>query len=93
MTVFNDACAAGLLAAVARGRCHVPGDLSVVGYDDSRVARLPGIALTTIAQDAPALAGAAARSRPGAGGGAGRPSEEVVVAPHVVVRGRPTGSP
>jgi DNA-binding LacI/PurR family transcriptional regulator len=59
VTVFNDHCAAGLIAALRGDGIEVPGDLSVVGYDDSHIAGLKSLALTTIAQDAPSLAGAA----------------------------------
>ncbi|WP_240917021.1 LacI family DNA-binding transcriptional regulator [Nocardioides sp. HDW12B] len=59
VTAFNDHCATGLLfAARARGS-SVPGHLSLVGYDDSAVARLGSVQLTTVAQDSPALATAA----------------------------------
>jgi DNA-binding LacI/PurR family transcriptional regulator len=56
---FNDHCAAGLMAAARARGIRVPDDLSLVGYDDSHVAGLSSIALTTIAQDAPAIASAA----------------------------------
>jgi DNA-binding LacI/PurR family transcriptional regulator len=43
--------------AVTRARgVRVPDQLSLVGYDNSHVASLSTVALTTIAQDAPALA-------------------------------------
>jgi DNA-binding LacI/PurR family transcriptional regulator len=35
---------------------RIPDQLSVVGYDNSHIASLSTVALTTIAQDAPALA-------------------------------------
>ena len=44
-----------MAAARARG-VRVPDQLSLVGYDDSHIASLSTVALTTIAQDAPALA-------------------------------------
>jgi DNA-binding LacI/PurR family transcriptional regulator len=47
----NDPCAIGLLDTVLRAGIAVPGDLSVVGYDDSRFGRLPGIDLTSVRQD------------------------------------------
>lgn len=51
ITVFNDRCATGVLDVLLRGGKHVPQDVSVVGYDDSHLARLAHINLTTIAQD------------------------------------------
>jgi DNA-binding LacI/PurR family transcriptional regulator len=53
---FNDQCALGLLQAVRAVGFTVPDDLAVVGYDDSRVARLPWVELTTIGQDVQQLA-------------------------------------
>lgn len=48
----NDRCAVGVLDTLRRAGVDVPGDVSVVGYDDSRMARLTHVALTTVAQDA-----------------------------------------
>jgi DNA-binding LacI/PurR family transcriptional regulator len=59
VTAFNDHCAAGLMAAVRARGVRVPDQLSLVGYDNSHIASLATVALTTIAQDAPALAGKA----------------------------------
>jgi DNA-binding LacI/PurR family transcriptional regulator len=52
----NDLCAVGILDTALRGGVTVPGDLSVVGYDDSRFGRLPGIDLTSVRQDIPKMA-------------------------------------
>ncbi|MFF0945525.1 LacI family DNA-binding transcriptional regulator [Kocuria sp. CPCC 205300] len=53
---FNDRCAVGVISqARVLGRC-VPGDLSVVGFDDSEQASLPYLDLTTLAQDPRLLA-------------------------------------
>jgi DNA-binding LacI/PurR family transcriptional regulator len=53
---FNDQCALGLLQVIRAASFTVPDDLAVVGYDDSRVARLPWVELTTIGQDVQELA-------------------------------------
>ena len=59
MIAFNDRCATGVVdTLVHRGR-RVPGDVSVVGYDDSRLAEAPHVQMTTVSQDATALAEAA----------------------------------
>ncbi|MUN64631.1 LacI family DNA-binding transcriptional regulator [Kocuria sediminis] len=56
---FNDRCAVGVISqARVLGR-SVPGNLSVVGFDDSEQASLPYIDLTTLAQDPRLLAGTA----------------------------------
>ena len=57
--VFNDQCAAGYLDTLRRAGVHVPVDHSVVGFDDSRVARTLWAQLTTVAQDSAALSRAA----------------------------------
>jgi DNA-binding LacI/PurR family transcriptional regulator len=49
--VFNDRCALGVLDVLQRAGLAVPGDISVVGYDDSHLARMSHVNLTTIAQD------------------------------------------
>ncbi|GAA1325815.1 LacI family DNA-binding transcriptional regulator [Pseudonocardia xinjiangensis] len=93
VTVFNDRCATGVLDVLHRERFSVPGDMSVVGFDDSSLASLSHIALTTVAQDAErittlAIARAIARLD-----GHDAPDErEQVIAPHLVVRST-TASP
>ena len=52
----NDLSAIGLLDCMLRAGVRVPEDLSVVGYDDSRFARLPGIDLTSVRQDVAQMA-------------------------------------
>ncbi len=105
---FNDRCATGVLDVFLRARVSVPGDISVVGFDDSRLSRLAHIDLTTVGQDIPRLAGEAVgralarlegdaasggRTSEGTCPGEGtRQGEETVIAPHLVVRGT-TGAP
>jgi DNA-binding LacI/PurR family transcriptional regulator len=92
VVAFNDHCALGLLDAFSRAGVAVPADVSVVGYDDSSLSRLAHVNLTTVSQDARrqaehAVAAAVERldhGRTAAG--------EVVLAPHLVVRGT-TGPP
>jgi DNA-binding LacI/PurR family transcriptional regulator len=55
VTVFNDRSAVGFLNSVRQAGRRVPEDLSVIGYDNSSVARLDHVNLTTIAQDAQRL--------------------------------------
>ena len=86
---FNDRCATGVLDVLARAGRTVPGHISVVGYDDSRLARLSHVALTTVAQDTGQISTLAVtraierlESTPVA-------RRELVIAPHLVVAARP----
>lgn len=55
IAAFNDRCAIGALEALDRAGLAVPHDLSVTGYDDSPLARLEFIDLTSVRQDAQQL--------------------------------------
>ncbi len=82
VVAFNDRCAIGIRDALVRAGLDVPGDLAIVGYDDSPPARLATVDLTSVSQDPPALAAATMAvlvGPPGAG--------DVVVPPRLVVRG------
>ncbi|HEX2074237.1 MAG TPA: LacI family DNA-binding transcriptional regulator [Geodermatophilus sp.] len=86
VTVFNDRCAVGLLDVLHRAGVSVPGEISVVGYDDSRLARLSSVALTTVAQDVGQLTAlAVGRAVERLDGGAVDQREQVVP-PHLVER-------
>jgi DNA-binding LacI/PurR family transcriptional regulator len=90
IAVFNDRCAVGVMHALRAAGRRVPQDVSIVGFDDDRLAALPLVDLTTIRQDraelaARALARVVDRLRepsPAAG-----PGRESVVTPQLVVRG------
>lgn len=92
VTVFNDLSAAGLLDVLRRNGLDVPGDISVVGYDDSSFSRLAHIDLTTVAQDVEAMAAGAISRAVERIEGAVVERREVVIAPRLVVRGT-TGRP
>jgi DNA-binding LacI/PurR family transcriptional regulator len=92
VVAYNDHCALGLLDAFSRAGVAVPADVSVVGYDDSSLSRLAHVNLTTVSQDARrqaehAVAAAVERLEDGR-----TAPREVVLAPHLVVRGT-TGPP
>lgn len=53
---FNDRCAIGLRDNLLRGGVGVPAAVSVVGYDDSPLARLGTVELTSVSQDPAGLA-------------------------------------
>ncbi|MGW1624897.1 LacI family DNA-binding transcriptional regulator [Streptomyces sp. NPDC002172] len=56
---FNDRTATGVLNVLAHRGRNVPGEISVVGYDDSRLAKMPHVQMTTVSQDAAGMADAA----------------------------------
>ena len=90
---FNDRVAIGLRDAVLRAGLRVPGDVSVVGYDDSPLARLGTIDLTSVSQGPEALADATvAVVVTMLEGGRGERVADVVIPPRLVVRSS-TGPP
>ena len=82
----NDRCAVGLLDAFARQGVKVPGTVSVVGYDDSMLARLAHVDLTTVSQDAAQQAERAVGLAVERLEGRRTAPREVVLTPHLVVR-------
>jgi DNA-binding LacI/PurR family transcriptional regulator len=84
---YNDRCAVGLLDTFIRTGIAVPDAVSVVGYDDSQVARLPYLRLTTVSQDASQLAAHAVRRAIARLDHEAVADRELVLSPHLVVRG------
>ena len=86
---FNDRCALGVLDVLVRARVDVPQQVSVVGFDDSPLARLAHVDLTTVRQEAHVLARTAlARLVERLDCGETAPNAvDVVVPPTLVVRG------
>jgi len=91
VAAFNDHCAAGVLAVLRERGVRVPHDVSVTGFDDSRVAGLATVALTTVRQDAPELARRALDLAVSRAEGATSDAVEVVVPPSLVVRSTTAG--
>ena len=92
VATFNDSVAVGLLDTLLRFGITAPEEISVTGYDDSPLARLAHVDLTSVRQDTRALtehAVAALVERLDGGRSAHR---EVVLAPKLIVRGS-TGPP
>jgi DNA-binding LacI/PurR family transcriptional regulator len=84
----NDRCAVGVLDTLRRAGVDVPGDISVIGYDDSRLARLAHVNLTTVAQDAQETARLAVEAVvERLDGEADTPPRDILLKPRLVVRG------
>jgi DNA-binding LacI/PurR family transcriptional regulator len=83
----NDQAAFGAMQVLTRAGIRVPEQVSITGFDDSRIARLSSVDLTTARQDPAemgdaAVAAAVRRIRRGAS----KPAE-FVIAPSLIVRG------
>lgn len=83
----NDSCAEGLLHTLGRAGVHVPGDISIVGYDDTRTAGMSYVDLTTIKQDATAMAEFAVRACTERLDQQRTAEKDVVLTPTLTVRG------
>ncbi|XVU22135.1 LacI family DNA-binding transcriptional regulator [Actinoplanes sp. CA-054009] len=83
----NDRLAVGVMDAFLRAGIDVPGEISVVGYDDSTLARLAHIDLTSVDQDAAAQARNAVLAAVSRLDGGRTRRTEIVLVPHLVVRG------
>ena len=85
----NDQCAVGVLDELRRAGVDIPGDVSVVGYDDSRLARLAHVDLTTVRQDVEQLARLAVEAAVGRidDGRDPNPPRAFRLPPHLVIRG------
>jgi DNA-binding LacI/PurR family transcriptional regulator len=84
---YNDHSAVGVLDALLRRGVDVPGDVSVVGFDDSPLARLAHIDLTSVSQDSRRLMQQAVAVVVERLDGDRTEHREVVVVPQLVVRG------
>lgn len=83
---YNDRCALGVLDRLRREGVSVPGDVSLVGYDDSPLARLGTIDLTSVSQAPHEMAAAAVRSAVERLEGVRTEDAEIVLEPILVVR-------
>ncbi|MFJ9180554.1 LacI family DNA-binding transcriptional regulator [Streptomyces sp. NPDC102360] len=83
----NDRCAMGLLMTFARAGVDVPGEVSVVGYDDSHLSHLMPVGLTTVRQDAVLMAEHAVRFAMERLDNGELDPREVALEPKLVVRG------
>lgn len=87
---FNDRSAIGLIDNLRRNGVDVPGAISVIGYDDSPVARLGHIDLTTVSQNTKEMTEHAIRRIIERLDGARTHDREVVVTPRLTIRNTTT---
>ncbi|WP_285486587.1 LacI family DNA-binding transcriptional regulator [Amycolatopsis taiwanensis] len=83
----NDRCALGFMDSIRRAGLDVPGTISVAGFDDSHLARLSHIDLTTIGQDPARQAELAVQAVVKRLTDPEMPPRELVLPPRLVVRG------
>lgn len=84
---YNDDVAAGLVESLEGAGVSVPGEVSVVGWDDSSLARLPHLNLTTVRQDAYSMTRLAVERSVARIHDEPVAEREVVLPPELVVRG------
>jgi DNA-binding LacI/PurR family transcriptional regulator len=86
----NDQAAFGLMQVLTRAGVSVPEEVSVTGFDDSRVAQLSSVDLTTVRQDPAEMGDAAVEAAVRrVGRSAVRPTEFVIM-PTLIPRGSTT---
>ena len=83
----SDLMALGAIRTVRQHGLRVPEDVSVVGYDDSRLIAFTDPPLTTVRQAIPAMATAAVQALLDAINGQPAPRDEFLFRPELVVRG------
>lgn len=87
VAAFNDHCALGVLDGLTRTGIAVPGAVSVTGYDNSLVAQLAAVDLTSVSQEAAVQAQWAVQAAVERLEGARSHPEQVVLQPRLVTRG------
>jgi DNA-binding LacI/PurR family transcriptional regulator len=93
VVAFNDRCSVGVLNALRAGGVRVPEQVSLVGFDDDRLAALPYVDLTTVRQDAVEIARHAVRRAvervelPADRNTGDHEMTECIVSPRLVLRG------
>jgi DNA-binding LacI/PurR family transcriptional regulator len=93
LLAFNDMIAFGVPRTLRMRGVRVPEDVSLIGYDDTELAGLSPVGLTSVGQDAARLAGIATRpALASAEGSASSDEGAQVVPPQLIVRAT-TGTP
>lgn len=89
----SDIMALGAIRSIRATGATVPGDVSVVGYDDSALIAFTDPPLTTVRQPVLTMGRAAVQSLIGEIAGSNAPRTEFVFAPELVVRGSTAPAP
>jgi DNA-binding LacI/PurR family transcriptional regulator len=89
----SDLMALGAMQACRSRLLSVPGDVSIVGYDDSAVMSFTGPPLTTVRQAVPAMCNVAVRALRDELAGRPVPRQEYVFQPELIVRGSTGAAP
>lgn len=87
VAAFNDRCALGFMHTLMQRGIHVPGRISVAGFDDIAAARYAHVNLTTVRQDTDRLARLAVGRLQHRLEATGATQAAAVVAPTLMVRG------
>ena len=88
----NDRAALGVMDELTKAGISIPGEISIIGYDDSPLSSLARIDLTTVRQDSVQLARKALEFTVIRLEDDGAEAREIVIEPQLVVRGT-TGRP
>jgi DNA-binding LacI/PurR family transcriptional regulator len=83
---YNDDVAAGLLETLSRAGVRIPHDVSIIGWDDSSLSRLPHLDLTTVRQDAAEMTRLAIERSAARLGAQAIGKRELVLAPTLTLR-------
>jgi DNA-binding LacI/PurR family transcriptional regulator len=86
IAAVNDLAAVGAMSAVADAGLGVPGDVAITGYDDTFVAAIRQVSLTSVNPDTPAIGALAAQCILRQIDDSRRPAEEHLLPPRLVTR-------
>jgi len=86
LIAFNDDIAAAAMSVLAQEGVSVPGQVSIIGYDDSALAREAGLELTSIKQVPQEMGRLAVERIIARSDGASVEEREIVLEPELVVR-------
>ncbi|MFI6676229.1 LacI family DNA-binding transcriptional regulator [Kribbella sp. NPDC050470] len=86
IVAFNDDIAAAAMSVLGQQGIDVPGDVSIIGFDDSVLARGPGIELTSVQQLPREMARLAVDRVIARTAGDAVPDRELVLEPELIIR-------